>query len=90
MKGDNWDNYAVGFETLEGDLGRGASRPQPYDFDDTTRDILIAHTRQDAAHALLNTISLLRRLTALRRLVYLQCFAVGVLALMLLSGRGRI
>jgi hypothetical protein len=46
--------------------GRGAGVKR-YSLDDHTRDVLIAHARQDAAHALLNTATLLEQSRALRR-----------------------
>ncbi len=79
MRGDSWDNHAVALATLSGDLGAGGKQRAPYYLDDMTRDILIAHSRQDAAHALLNTISLLTRVRQLTLLVYLLLALVLVL-----------
>jgi hypothetical protein len=60
QKGAFWDNYATARVTLEGDLGQFTDQPPAYyDLDEPTRDRLLAHARQDAAHALLNTSSLL-------------------------------
>ena len=84
MKGDNWDNYAIARETLQGDLGYEGGSKASYNLDTDTRDILIAHARQDAAHALCNTTSLLGRVQVLTRLVYLLiviCLGLCVLLL---------
>ncbi|MHC6156570.1 hypothetical protein ACVSQB_32940 [Bradyrhizobium elkanii] len=52
---------------MEDDLGRYAEGPWPYNIDQDHRDILLAHTRRDAAEALANSRTLLqevRRLTS--------------------------
>jgi hypothetical protein len=60
MKGANWDNQAIARYTLFQEIGLEGEPPSnPYDFDEFTRDTLLAHARQDAAHAVCNTKSLL-------------------------------
>lgn len=55
QRGAHWDNYAIAqnvlHEEIEDGIGYGLSRDQ--------LDRLLAHARQDAAHALCNTKSLL-------------------------------
>jgi hypothetical protein len=51
-------NGAVARETLNQDLGyHSDSVNHAYGLDDPTRDRLIAHARQDAAHAMLNGVT---------------------------------
>ncbi|MGG3814203.1 hypothetical protein ABEV34_21525 [Methylorubrum rhodesianum] len=87
MKGDNWDNHAVARGTLYGDLGYEGSNQSFYDLDEPTRDRLLAHARQDAAHALCNTTSLLKRLRSVERLMYVSILANVVLLIAVLSAR---
>lgn len=53
-------NRAIARNVLHTELGRYAETQPVYSLDQETRDRLIAHARQDAAHALLNTISLMK------------------------------
>jgi hypothetical protein len=70
--GDSWDNHAVAQNILHEELGQFPATLQgEYDLDEVVRDRLLAHGRQDTAHALANTISLLRRIQNLERLVSL-------------------
>jgi hypothetical protein len=85
---DDYDskiNYFVAREVVQLEL-EGADPIGYCSLTDTTRDMLIAHTRQDAAHALLNTISLVSRVRwlttmvrALLGLVVLLVIALSVL-----------
>jgi hypothetical protein len=60
LKGEHWDNYAIGRDVLHNELGwKGEARQNEYFLDENIRDTLLAHSRQDAAHALCNTKSLL-------------------------------
>jgi hypothetical protein len=60
-------NRVTAKEILQEELGQ-RSVPQPeYGLDQTTRDRLLAHARQDAAHALLNSITLMKEVRKLRR-----------------------
>ena len=60
-------NRVTAKEILQEEMGQ-RSLPQPeYGLDQTTRDRLLAHTRQDAAHALLNTVTLMKEVRELRR-----------------------
>jgi hypothetical protein len=87
QKGPFWDNYATAQITLDGDLGRFEDRaPFIYDLDDAARDRLIVHARQDAAHALLNTSTMLGQLAWVRRGVWLVAGLLVLCALML-AGR---
>lgn len=75
-KSANDDNTVIARYTLHEELGYRGERREPYHLDQDTRDILLAHTRQDAAHSLLNTISLLKKVDSLalsvRRLLWLS------------------
>jgi len=51
------NNGEVAYRVLQGDL----QSPQWYGLKEDGRDTLIAHTREDAAHALLNSIAILRQ-----------------------------
>lgn len=85
MKGDNWDNYAVAQATLHDELGYNGTQRHPYSLDEATRDILIVHGRQDAAHALANTTALLKRAQTLTRLLYalfVAVIALGIVAIL--------
>jgi hypothetical protein len=68
-------NFIAAKNILHEDLGRFDTILHWYRLDDDARDRLIAHTRQDAAHALLNTATLLDQVRALRRGLWL----IGVL-----------
>jgi len=60
LKGDHWDNYAVAYYTLEGELGlNGQTAQHVYDLNQEQVNTLLVHARQDAAHTLGNTRSLL-------------------------------
>jgi len=50
---------------MEDDLGRYAEGPRPYEIDQEHRDILLAHTRRDAAEALATSRTLLREVRRL-------------------------
>jgi hypothetical protein len=61
-------NLIVAKNTMDEELGRfGKEHLNEYHFDELTRDRLVVHTRQDAAHALCNTISLLDKISLLNR-----------------------
>jgi hypothetical protein len=58
--GAHWDNYAVARYTLDGELGmNGQTAQHVYDLNQDEYNTLIANGRQDVAHALCNTKSLL-------------------------------
>ncbi|MGX4804349.1 hypothetical protein [Bradyrhizobium guangdongense] len=60
IKGDHWENYAIARNVLQEELGQHGDRiREAYGLTQDVADVLIAHTRQDAAHALCNTKSLL-------------------------------
>jgi hypothetical protein len=88
-KDPNALNRVVARNVLHDDLGRFKGRLHVYHLNDDTRDRLLAHARQDTAHALINTATLLDQVKALRRtvnlLVVLMIFSVlSVAALILL------
>jgi len=70
-------NFEVARNVLHEDLGYVGDRRIGYDLEDDTKDILLAHARQDAAHALLNSVTLLKKQKRLHLLMYV---AVGLLA----------
>jgi hypothetical protein len=74
-----WNPFFANFDksctVLREDLGEaGGHRRHSYELDEFTRDILIVHARQDAAHALLNTGSLL---------IELRLVLMGIVVLLL-------
>jgi hypothetical protein len=82
-------NRVVARNVLHEDLGRFKGRLHAYHLNDDVRDRLLAHARQDAAHALCNTSSLLDQVKALRRTMLVLiglmiCSPLSVTALILL------
>ena len=74
-------NSVVGNNTLHMELELFDTPQQTYDLTPQQRDRLIAHGRQDAAHALLNSLAALRQLEQLRQTVWaIVNFAVVVIA----------
>jgi hypothetical protein len=64
----NFKNLLIARDVTREELGRDPAAPQPeYVIDREAIDRLIFHTRQDAAHALLNTITLLDNVRKLER-----------------------
>jgi hypothetical protein len=80
-KGANWDNQAVAYHTLLQDLGYYSDHnPSAYGLDENVRDTLIAHARQDAAHAVVNTASLLKEMRIVRiLLIAIVCLLVIII-----------
>lgn len=76
LKGESWDNQAIARDVLFDELGYNRAERPHYHLDDQTKDILLAHVRQDASHALSNTISLLERVEKLDRTVRSLCVFV--------------
>ena len=68
---------------LHEELGYFGETPHNYGLDERTRDALLAHVRQDAAHALLNSITTLNELRRLKRLAWVT---LGLVALSLMWG----
>jgi hypothetical protein len=54
-------NYLIARNVFQEEIGRYGEFDMEYRFNQKTNDILLAHGRQDAAHALLNTSSLLEQ-----------------------------
>jgi hypothetical protein len=69
-------NSVVARNTLQEDLGRYSSGGHHYNLDQDTRDRLLVHARQDAAHALLNTISMMKEMQKSRRWRRVVSFAL--------------
>jgi hypothetical protein len=62
------ENLLIARDVVQEELGRDPEAPQPeYIIDREAADRLLFHTRQDVAHALLNTITLLDNLRKLER-----------------------
>jgi hypothetical protein len=78
-------NSIVAKNVLHEDLGRFDTIPQWYRLDTDTRDRLIAHARQDAAHALFNTATLLEQVRTLRRGLRLIGVLMFVLVIVVLG-----
>ena len=62
-------NSTIAEYHLKDDLGLFAGGPKPYEIDQLQRDILLAHARRDAAHALANTETLLDEMWNVRSYV---------------------
>lgn len=79
---EDWDrvaNQIVAQNVLHSDLGYHSDYLPTYALDNATRDRLLAHARQDAAHVVSNTISLMREVRWLKRNLYSLCtFLVGL------------
>jgi hypothetical protein len=76
----NQQNHTIAQHTLDQELGRyGEELQQFYGFDRDIADTLLAHGRQDAAHALLNTMTLMKDVRLLKYLVLLVLGLVIVL-----------
>ncbi len=76
LKGESWDNQAIARDILFDELGYNQADRPNYHLDEQTKDILLAHARQDSSHALSNTISLLERVERLDRTVRSLCVFV--------------
>jgi len=82
VPGRSWPvqvNRTIAENVLNQELGRFADRHSPYHLDQETRDLLLAHTRQDAAHALLNTISMMEEIHRLKKTLRTLGFALFVI-----------
>jgi hypothetical protein len=83
-------NGVIARSTLHGELGYlDDGNPTGYDLDDETRDRLIAHGRQDSAHALLNTISTSQKVEKLSRRVNFLFLVVIALLVYIAYGIAR-
>lgn len=71
MKGDFWKNHAIARGIVNEDTDPENRQHGMHDFSEPVRDTLLAHTREDTAHTLLNTTSLPKRVRILTWLVYL-------------------
>ena len=81
------DNFVIGQEVLREELAGGNQYQQQYDLSTSVRDMLLAHSRQDVAHALSNTSSLLTHLKILDTNVRFANFWLLVIIGLLLSHR---
>jgi hypothetical protein len=72
-------NAAIAKNVLHEELGYYSDQPCSYNLDQSTRDTLLAHARQDAAHALVINISLLRESAQLKERINRLEFCVVVL-----------
>jgi hypothetical protein len=71
LKGENWANYAVALYTTEQEfVERAGGLGDKYGMDDRMRDALLTNCRQDVAHALANTSSILRFIGNLKFLAW--------------------
>src|SRR5260370_19801339 len=80
------DNEVIARNTLHMELGNYSDKQLEYHLDEATRDRLVVYTRQDAAHALLNTITLMkegrkisRRATNTQICIAVLCIAAALL-----------
>jgi hypothetical protein len=84
----NADNALIAQNVLLEDLGHFGPNTPKYSFDSETRDRLIAHARQDAAHALINTSTLLQEMQnemrKLRRAISAMAFLVAAMFFLML------
>ena len=81
LKGAFWDNFGCAQHVLQGELGDPGNQCEPHKLDDDTRDLLLTHTRLDAAHALGNTAVLLREVRTLKWLVVSAAIILGLMFL---------
>jgi hypothetical protein len=76
-------NYLIAKNVTDEEMGRYGDHPLEYSLQQRTKDTLLSHGRQDAAHALCNTKSILdqnaRISSQLRTLNFLVLVAVGLL-----------
>lgn len=73
-------NRSIAVNVLNEEIGTFGPYDKRYDFDQATRDVLLAHGRQDAAHALVAVISLSQRVERIaRRLVFLIGLSTAVI-----------
>ncbi|MCX7308848.1 MAG: hypothetical protein NTZ72_13270 [Afipia sp.] len=73
-------NQVTARNVLHDELGRFSDIQREYDIDDATRDRLIVHTRHDAAHALLNTITLMKEVRRINQRARNTRIAIAVLS----------
>lgn len=78
-RGAFYRNEVLARNVLHQELGWHAEEPMTYEMGEDVRDRLIAHCRQDAAHAVLNGASALDAIKSLRRLLCLQFVIIVVL-----------
>jgi hypothetical protein len=77
----NFKNLLIARDVTREELGRDPAAPQPeYVIDREAIDRLIFHTRQDAAHTLLNTITLLDDVRKLNRRSRNNRIAIAILS----------
>lgn len=71
IEGENQDaiDATTARNILHGDLGIFDDELTTYNLDQATRDRLLAHARQDAAHALISVIKLSREVRSLKRMI---------------------
>jgi hypothetical protein len=69
--GQDGADAARALNILHEELGFFESDLHTYNFDDATRDRLIAHSRQDAAHAVISVGTVTRQLRQIRFLMFL-------------------
>jgi hypothetical protein len=69
---------------LHADLGHFSDPPPDYVLGEAVRDRLLAHARQDAAHALINTSRLISDVKELKRLVMMSWLTLGIFLVILL------
>ncbi|MCB8835915.1 hypothetical protein [Aurantimonas sp. VKM B-3413] len=77
-------NHATARNTVQEELGRFGAPEDAYNLSDQTRDILLVHSRQDAAWGALNSQSILEQIKGIRRLLLalLMLTSAGVLLLL--------
>jgi hypothetical protein len=76
----NIKNQLIARDVAREELGRDPASPQPeYVMDREAIDRLLFHTRQDVAHALLNTITLLDNVRKLERRSRNNRIAIAIL-----------
>jgi hypothetical protein len=59
MTSEHQANYLVAKNVADEEMGRYGDHPLEYSLQQKTKDTLLAHGRQDAAHALCNTKSIM-------------------------------
>lgn len=89
--GRTQQDAAIARNVLHEDLGYYDGQQSIYNLDDDTRDRLITHARQDAAHAVISAASIYQEVLSIkRRVAFLMVINVGLLITALLVAYPRL
>jgi hypothetical protein len=79
-------NATIARNVLHEDLGYFDTSLQTYNLDEATRDRLLVHARQDAAHAVIAAGSLAKEVRKLRRMLAASLTVSALMALAVMVG----